>query len=155
VTATIPVPVAFGSIAVAVTPDGSRVYLTGASGSVLVVDASTNAITATIAVGGLLWGVAVTPDGSKVYVANEGANSVSVIDVATNKLIATIPVGVGPLAFGVFIRPALKFAGMPGQANCYGQSVSTLGRGLNGAAAALGFSSVRALQEAIMAYCGG
>jgi hypothetical protein len=71
---------------------------------------------------------------------------------------ATIPVGVEPIAFGVFIRPAPRFAGTPGEANCYGKSVSALVRqyhGLNAAAAALGFSSVRALQNAILAFCEG
>jgi len=50
------------------------------------------------------------------------------------------------------------FAGTPGKANCYGKSVSALVRqyhGLNAAAAALGFSSVRALQNAILAFCEG
>jgi YVTN family beta-propeller protein len=101
--------------------------------------------------------VAVTPDGSKVYVANEGSDTVSVIDTKTNTVTATIPVGSVPIAFGIFIQPALRFAGTPGKANCYGQSVSALARqyhGLNDAAAALGFSSVRALQNAILAFCG-
>jgi hypothetical protein len=50
------------------------------------------------------------------------------------------------------------FAGTPGKANCYGQSVSALARqfgGLNAAAAALGFSGIRALQNVILAFCGG
>ena len=50
------------------------------------------------------------------------------------------------------------FAGTPGSANCYGQSVSTLARqyrGLNAAASALGYSDVAALQNAIVAFCGG
>jgi hypothetical protein len=50
------------------------------------------------------------------------------------------------------------FAGTPGKANCYGQSVSALARqfgGLNAAAAALGFTSVDALQNAILAFCSG
>jgi hypothetical protein len=50
------------------------------------------------------------------------------------------------------------FAGTPETANCYGQSVSTLNRefsGLNAAAAAEGFSSLSALQNAILTYCGG
>jgi hypothetical protein len=50
------------------------------------------------------------------------------------------------------------FAGTPGKANCHGKSVSALARqfgGLNNAAAALGFDSVSALQNAIMAFCGG
>ena len=48
------------------------------------------------------------------------------------------------------------FAGMPGKANCHGQSVSALDRqygGLNDAAAELGFDSVKALQEAIGDFC--
>jgi hypothetical protein len=54
--------------------------------------------------------------------------------------------------------PVVLFAGTPGQANCHGQSVSTLATqygGLNAAAAALDYASVRALQDAIMTYCGG
>ena len=49
------------------------------------------------------------------------------------------------------------FAGTPGKANCHGQSVSALAKqygGLNAAATALGFDSVDALQNAIVAFCG-
>ena len=55
----------------------------------------------------------------------------------------------------VYTQPV--FAGTPGKANCYGKSVSALARqfkGLNAAAAALGFTNVRALQNAILAFCG-
>jgi YVTN family beta-propeller protein len=100
----------------------------------------------------------VTPDGRKVFVANYAANTVSVVDAATNMLTTTIPVGSDPLAFGIFIQPAPRFAGTPGKANCYGKSVSALVRqyhGLHAAAAALGFSSIRALEEAILEFCGG
>jgi uncharacterized membrane protein len=48
------------------------------------------------------------------------------------------------------------FRGTPGKANCFGKSVSALPRqygGLNAAAAALGFDSVRALQHAVFAFC--
>jgi YVTN family beta-propeller protein len=85
-------------------------------------------------------------------------DTVSVIDTASNAVTATIPVGRTPIALGVFIQPAPRFAGTPGQANCFGQSVAALVRqfgGLNAAAAALGFSSVGALQNAILAFCGG
>ena len=50
------------------------------------------------------------------------------------------------------------FAGPPGKSNCFGNSVATLARqhgGLNAATAALGFSSVNALEGAIMTYCEG
>jgi len=56
----------------------------------------------------------------------------------------------------VFAQPV--FAGTPGKANCHGQSVSALARqygGLNGAAAALGFADVSALQNDMMGFCGG
>jgi hypothetical protein len=58
---------------------------------------------------------------------------------------------------GVSLTISQKFAGTPGKANCHGQSVSALAGqygGLNAAAAALGFSRVTALQNAIMAFCG-
>jgi predicted outer membrane repeat protein len=48
------------------------------------------------------------------------------------------------------------FAGQPGKANCYGQSVSALATkydGLSAAAAALGYPSVKALQAALGAFC--
>jgi probable HAF family extracellular repeat protein len=57
-----------------------------------------------------------------------------------------------------FIATPLTFAGTPGRPNCHGQSVAALARqygGLKAAAAALGFSSVSALQNAIRAFCAG
>jgi YVTN family beta-propeller protein len=114
-------------------------------------------VIATVPVGASPFGVAVTPDGRKVYVVNEVSDTVSVISTATNMVTATIAASnPAPVAFGVFIQPAPRFAGTPGKADCYGQSVSALARqygGLNSAAAALGFSSVAALQNAIMAFC--
>jgi hypothetical protein len=79
--------------------------------------------------------------------------------VATNIAISAVPVGPVPFAFGVFIqptKPALRFAGTPGKANCYGKSVSALVRqyhGLNAAAAGLGFHGVKALEEAVLHFC--
>jgi hypothetical protein len=78
----------------------------------------------------------------------------SVIDRATNAVTVTITVAGGdPFAFGIFIQPMPKFAGIPGTANCRGQSVSALAQqygGLAAAAAALGYSSVQVLQNAIV-----
>jgi hypothetical protein len=56
----------------------------------------------------------------------------------------------------VYTQPL--FAGTPGKANCYGKSVSALAqrfKGLNAAAADLGFSSIKALQNAILTFCEG
>jgi YVTN family beta-propeller protein len=124
-------------------------------------------VIATIPVGTTPEGVSVTPDGSRVYVANAfssistslGTGSVSVIDAATATVIANITVGNDAVALRLFIQPkqpALEFAGTPRKENCLDESVSALAkqyRGLNAAAAPLGFDSVKALQDAIMAFC--
>jgi len=140
---------------VAVSPNGSKVYVTNAfSHTVSVIDTAANMVVATIPVGFTPLGVAVNPDGSKVYVAN--VSGVSVIDTATNTVTTTIPVGRAPVAFGVFIQPAPRFAGVAGSKNCHGTSVSALATkfgGLDAAAAALGFSNVQGLQDAIRVYC--
>ena len=80
------------------------------------------------------------------------------IATATRSVTATISGFVNPIAFGVFIQSAPRFAGTPGKANCHGESVSALARkygGLNRAAAALGYTNVSALQNAILTFCGG
>jgi YVTN family beta-propeller protein len=164
-TVTATIPVGSDPLGVVVTPDGSKVYVANTlSGTVSVIDTTTNPYenpVSTISlsgIGGTPTGVAVSPDGSKVYVANSGNNTVSVIDTASNTVISTItdPSFNNPVAFGVFIPPGPKFAGTPGKANCLGQSVSALAKqygGLRAAAAALGFDSVKALQEAILDFC--
>ena len=105
---------------VAVTPDGSKVYVANfLSNNVSVIATATNTVTATIPVGSEPFGVAVTPDGCKVYVANGASNDVSVIATATNAVTAAIAAGSGPVAFGVFIiRPSS--AGTQGLSNCQG-----------------------------------
>jgi YVTN family beta-propeller protein len=148
-------------VGVAVTPDGGRVYVTDqgfqpTDATVSVINTATNTVIAMIPVGIEPSGVAVTPDSSKVYVVNTRDNTVSAIATATDSVIATIPVGSNPVAFGVFIQP--RFAGTPGKANCFGQSVAALISqfgGLNAAAAALGFSSITALERALSAFCEG
>ena len=157
------IPVGSSPSGVAVTPDGGKVYVTNTGtgespGTVSVISTATDTVIATIGVGFGPTGIAVTPDGSKVYVANLLSNTVSVINAASDTVTATIPVGNFPIAFGMFIQPRPTFAGTPRSANCYGQSVATLATqfgGLIRAASALAFSSIRAMQDAIMAYCGG
>jgi YVTN family beta-propeller protein len=87
---------------VAITPDGTRAYITNnGSGTVSVINTTTNTVTGSpITVGLTPFGVGITPDGTRAYVANQGANTVSVIDTATNTASA-ITAGTGP--FGVAI----------------------------------------------------
>lgn len=89
---------------VAISPDGSHVYVTNhGSNSVDVIDTSTNTVTSTIPVGTGPYGVVVSPDGKTVYVADNGSNSVDVINTATNAVTSTIPVDAGP--YGLAITP--------------------------------------------------
>ena len=67
------IPVGSTPYGVAVTPDGSKVYVTNfGSNTVSVIDGATNTVIATIPIANSPGGVAVTPDGSKVYVTNGG-----------------------------------------------------------------------------------
>src|ERR1035437_3402445 len=68
---------------VAITPDGTYVYVTDGAGSVSVINTATNMVTGSTAVGKEPGGVAVTPDGAYVYVTNLASNTVSVINTAT------------------------------------------------------------------------
>src|SRR5712692_8814527 len=93
-------------------------YVTNASGTVSVIDTTTNTVVATIPVGLFPSGVAITPDGTRAYVVNQfvtnqGDNTVSVIDTMTNTIVATIPVGLG--AFEVAITPDGTRAYVPNQ----------------------------------------
>ena len=155
------IPVGIGQNGVAVTPDGSKVYVTNVQlpnpSVVSVIATATNTVIATIPLGGESNGVAVTRDGRKVYVANSGSNNVFVIDTASNLVLAVVSVGIQPVAFGAFIRQP-PFAGTPREPGCHGKSVSALAEqfgGLPAAATARGFSSVPALQDAINVFCRG
>jgi YVTN family beta-propeller protein len=83
-----PVIVGTEPIGVAVTPDGSAVYVANnGSNTVSVIATATNAVSAVSdpsqMISGPL-GVAVTPDGTTLYVTNQGTNTVSVISTANN-----------------------------------------------------------------------
>jgi YVTN family beta-propeller protein len=78
------------------------VYVTNSgSNNLSVIDAATNTVTATIAVGNRPIGVAISPDGTRAYVANSDSNSLSVIATSENTVIATIPVGSFPQGLAV------------------------------------------------------
>jgi YVTN family beta-propeller protein len=88
-------------------PAGTFVYATNSgSGTVSVIDTTTNTVVAAVSVGPLPKGVSVHPAGTFVYVTKTGVDhSVSVIDTATNTVVATVPTGNLPNAFGQFVGP--------------------------------------------------
>ena len=86
VTATL--SVAHRPVGVAVSPDGTRVYVAqvddpSSGGSVSVIDTATGRVTATIHRLSYPWGVAVSPGGTHTYATSPFTGSVSVIDTAT------------------------------------------------------------------------
>jgi len=105
VVATIPT-VEVAPFAVAITPDGTRAYVTNIdSDDVSVINTATNmTVGLPIPVGDGPIGVAITPDGTRAYVANLFSGNVSVIDTATNTTVGLpIPVELSPR--GVAITP--------------------------------------------------
>ena len=88
------VPVGVNPQGVAVTPDGTHVYVTNigpcavpfgpCSGTVSVIHTATNTVVKTISVVSLTGGVAVTPDGTKVYVTTQPPIPRSVYTSATS-----------------------------------------------------------------------
>jgi YVTN family beta-propeller protein len=100
------IPVGSGPLGVAVSPDGTKLYVANAyeNATVSVIDTATNTVTSTVSVGGTWpYGVAVSPDGTRVYVAKTDNNTVSVINTATNTVTATVNVDGSPR--GVVVSP--------------------------------------------------
>jgi YVTN family beta-propeller protein len=82
------IDVGTGPAGLAVSPDGSEVYVVNLNGNlVTVIDTSSNTPDDTIAVGSAPVAVAFSPDGDKAYVANNSpfSNNLSVIDTATRE----------------------------------------------------------------------
>src|SRR5271165_2539758 len=88
--------------AVAVSPDGRRVYVVNSNAnSVSVLDARTRGPLTAITVGPRPYGIALSPDGRRAYAVNAADNSVSVIDTDACAVTATIGVGENPYAAAV------------------------------------------------------
>ena len=91
----LPIMVGYVPTAIAITPDGTRAYVTSsAEDRVYIIDTATNTVSGlAIPVGNNPQGIAITPDGSRAYVANADDDTVSVIDTETNMVIGSpIPV---------------------------------------------------------------
>ncbi len=118
-----------GSSSVAVAPDGKSIYVVTNDYSngnlVSVINATTNTVTNTITLGGMIsmygsgsGGVAITPNGAYAYVTSSdymSGNSVSVINTTTNTVTETILLGgssyyMGGGSGGVAITPNGAYA---------------------------------------------
>lgn len=90
------IPVGNNPKGIAVSPDGSRVYVTTVdNGKLAVINTVTNTVDTSITIGNNPSGVVISPDGSKVYVAFSPYGvayngAIKVLNTATNAVIATV-----------------------------------------------------------------
>ena len=76
---------------VALSEDETTAYVTNlGSGSVSVLDLSSQKVTATLQTGNGTEGVTIVPDKNEVWVTNRSANTVSILDASTNESIQTL-----------------------------------------------------------------
>ena len=99
-------PVGVHPVALAVNPVRNEVYVVsqgaaGGQGSVAIVNAETNRVEATIAVGRIAAAAAVDAAGDHLYVSNSGSNTISVIDLRSRRKTAVVGVGEKPGALAV------------------------------------------------------
>jgi YVTN family beta-propeller protein len=111
-TVTDTIPVAGSADFLAITPDGSALYVgnTGTATSppsVYVISPATKAVTATIEI--YPAGLAVSPSGKKVYITNPDHKAISIIETGTNKLIRNA-IRVGDRGKNIVVSPNGKSA---------------------------------------------
>jgi YVTN family beta-propeller protein/VCBS repeat-containing protein len=129
---------------VAVSPDGTRVYVTSflekalGGGSLSVIDTGNNTAFATIPTGEFSMGVVFHPNGSRAYVANYQSGTVSVINTAVNG--GTVATTI-KLASGTGTSPVDLAISADGSrlytANFRGNSVSVINTATNQVAASI------------------
>jgi YVTN family beta-propeller protein len=81
---------------IAISPDGTRLYVTNSgSSTVSVIDTTLNKEISRITVGSQPSGIAVSPDGNKLYVTLRYSDSLATVNLANN-LVSTVKVGDSP-----------------------------------------------------------
>ncbi|MFZ2146766.1 MAG: c-type cytochrome [Sedimentisphaerales bacterium] len=94
------IPVGENPVGLAISADGSRLYVTSAvpEGKVQVIDVGGGKVTDIIAVGHTPVAVAGSPDGRTLYVCNQFNNNIGIINLGSKKQVATIGVTREPVA---------------------------------------------------------
>lgn len=90
-----------GAQSVALSADGTRLYVSNGASKLSAIDTASSSVVGTVTVGSetsTTYSLAVNPAGTRVYVAINGGetgDSVDVVDVSTNAVIARVPRGEG------------------------------------------------------------
>jgi serine/threonine protein kinase len=100
------VPLSSAVVALALSPDGRRIYLTDRSSSFQVLDRTTGARVASVPLGAVAEGITVGKDGKQVFVA--GSTGLKTIDTATNTVTRTV--GIRNNASSIALSPDGKTA---------------------------------------------
>jgi YVTN family beta-propeller protein len=87
----------------AVSADGSTLYLADANGKVDFVDASSLEVIASIAVGTNPSGISVSADGQQALITDSTSTSVTVLDLVNQSVVGTVALG-APSAGSVFLN---------------------------------------------------
>ena len=130
----------FQPVVVAITPDGTRAYVTNSSetfGAVSVIDTAINKVITAIEIRPNAQSVAITPGGSRAYAASFGDDSVWVIDTDTNTVLTTVTVESAPV--GVAITPGIGPPTNKGQCKNGGWQTFTLPRTFKNQGACVSF----------------
>jgi YVTN family beta-propeller protein len=95
-TSTIATPGSPGTGPMAMSPNGSTLYISTANGISEYVPATGKLTGDAITLSGNIWGIAVSPDGSTLYAADGSNDLVDVVNIATKTVTSTIPLGNTP-----------------------------------------------------------
>jgi YVTN family beta-propeller protein len=96
------IPVGTRPYALAVTPDGSRLYVPNHdSGTVSVIDTATSKVTTDIKVAPNPHWAAISNDGTRAYTANHEAGLITIIDTSNNSVVGEVRVQVSPHSLAV------------------------------------------------------
>lgn len=79
-----------GANGIALSPDGTRIYVSSVSGAIVVIDSATMATIDTINLGGRLNAVAADPRGGHLYVLSQSPDRLVVVDLTTRSAVASI-----------------------------------------------------------------
>jgi YVTN family beta-propeller protein len=101
---TIPIGANMKPMGMAMSRDGSHLYVTtGRGNKVYDVQPSTGNVLTSFEVGERPWGIALSPDEKFLFTANGRSNDVSIVDVATHTVVKKVKVGDKP--WGVLVLP--------------------------------------------------
>jgi YVTN family beta-propeller protein len=91
---------------IAIAPSGHWAYVVGCTGfcttgTLWIIDTTTNTAVSSVSVGGYPTRLAVSPDGALIYVTNQGDATVSVINATIHSVAITIPVQPTPMGVAI------------------------------------------------------